>query len=61
MNYPYSVTGGQAAFFSNFEYRFSDQELLFIGTRPSGSCRWETRTVLTTTGSRKPPHKRSRC
>jgi hypothetical protein len=34
MNYPYSVTGGQAAFFSNFEYRFSDQELLFIRHAP---------------------------
>jgi hypothetical protein len=34
MNYPYSVTGGQAAFFADFEYRFSDQELLFIRHAP---------------------------
>jgi len=34
MNYPYFVSGGQAAFFSNFEFRFSDQELLFMRHAP---------------------------
>ena len=34
MNYPFNVVGGQAAFFANFEYRFSDQELLFIRHAP---------------------------
>lgn len=34
MNYPYIVTGGQTAFFSNFEFRFSDGELLFMRHAP---------------------------
>ena len=45
MNYPFSVTGGQAAFFANFEYRFSDQELLFVRHAPErfvqmGNAAW---------------------
>lgn len=34
MNYPYNVAGGQSAFFANFEYRFSDTELLFMRHAP---------------------------
>ena len=34
MNYPFVVAGGQAAFFSNFEFRFSDSELLFMRHAP---------------------------
>ena len=34
MNYPPNVAGGQAAFFSNFEFRFSDSELLFMRHAP---------------------------
>lgn len=34
MNYPYRVAGGQTAFFANFGYRFSDQELLFLRHAP---------------------------
>jgi hypothetical protein len=34
LNYPFFVTGGQAAFFSDFEFRFSDQELVFIRHAP---------------------------
>lgn len=34
MNYPYNVAGGQPAFFADFEYRFSDQELLFLRHAP---------------------------
>lgn len=34
MNYPYNVIGGQTAFFSNFEFRFSDGELLFMRHAP---------------------------
>lgn len=34
MNYPFRVTGGQTAFFANFEYRFSDAELLFLRHAP---------------------------
>lgn len=34
MNYPYSVAGGQSAFFSDFEFRFSDGELLFMRHAP---------------------------
>lgn len=34
MNYPYYVSGGQAAFFNDFEYKFSDQELLFLRHAP---------------------------
>jgi hypothetical protein len=34
MNYPYAVAGGQAAFFADFEFRFSDQELIFIRHAP---------------------------
>ena len=35
MNYPFRVSGGQADFFSDFEYRFSDSELLFMRHAPS--------------------------
>jgi hypothetical protein len=35
MNYPYNVAGGQTAFFSDFEFRFSDAELLFMRHAPS--------------------------
>ena len=34
MNYPYNVSGGQTAFFSDFDYRFSNQELLFMRHAP---------------------------
>ena len=45
MNYPYNVAGGQAAFFADFEYRFSDQELVFIRHAPErfvqmGNAAW---------------------
>jgi hypothetical protein len=45
MNYPYSVAGGQAAFFADFEYRFSDQELFYIRHAPErfvemGNAAW---------------------
>ena len=45
MNYPYNVTGGQTAFFSNFEFRFSDGELLFLRHAPArfvqpGNANW---------------------
>lgn len=35
MNYPYRVTGGQSAFFADFDYRFSDGELLFMRHAPA--------------------------
>jgi len=35
MNYPYNVSGGQSAFFADFEYRFSSQELLFMRHAPN--------------------------
>ena len=34
MNYPYGVIGGESAFFADFEYRFTDQELLFMRHAP---------------------------
>jgi hypothetical protein len=34
MNYPFRVNGGQAAFFADFEYRFSNGELLFLRHAP---------------------------
>lgn len=34
MNYPTRVSGGQSAFFSDFEYRFIDPELLFLRHAP---------------------------
>lgn len=34
MNYPYKVHGGESAFFADFEYRFSDGELLFMRHAP---------------------------
>ena len=34
MNYPYNVAGGQTSFFPDFEYRFSDPELLFMRHAP---------------------------
>ena len=45
MNYPFNVAGGQAAFFANFEFRFSDQELLFVRHAPErfvqmGNAAW---------------------
>jgi hypothetical protein len=35
MNYPSRVTDGEAAFFSDFEFRFSDAELLFMRHAPA--------------------------
>lgn len=45
MNYPYNVAGGQAAFFANFRYRFSDGELRFMRHAPRrfvqmGNANW---------------------
>lgn len=45
MNYPYNVAGGQTAFFSDFEFRFSDSELLFMRHAPErfvqmGNAEW---------------------
>lgn len=45
MNYPYNVSGGESAFFASFEYRFSDQELLFMRHAPEafvqqGNAAW---------------------
>lgn len=45
MNYPYRVAGGQSAFFTNFEFRFSDSELLFLRHAPArfvqmGNANW---------------------
>lgn len=34
MNYPFFVNGGESAFFSDFEFRFTDQELLFMRHAP---------------------------
>jgi hypothetical protein len=34
MNYPFLVSGGQSAFFSNFAYRFSNSELFFMRHAP---------------------------
>jgi len=34
MNYPYFVNGGSDAFFADFAYRFSDDELLFLRHAP---------------------------
>ena len=35
MNYPFRVDGGQSSFFADFEYRFSDSELLFMRHAPA--------------------------
>ncbi len=35
MNYPFRVAGGESAFFADFRYRFSDQELLFMRHAPA--------------------------
>lgn len=35
MNYPYNVAGGQAAFFADFPFRFSDDELTFLRHAPA--------------------------
>lgn len=45
MNSPGRVSGGQSAFFSDFEYRFSDTELLFMRHAPErftqmGNAEW---------------------
>ena len=45
MNYPYSVSGGETAFFANFDYRFSNAELLFMRHAPArfvqmGNANW---------------------
>jgi hypothetical protein len=34
MNYPYNVRGGEAAFFADFEFRFGDDELIFMRHAP---------------------------
>ncbi|ACZ30330.1 conserved hypothetical protein [Xylanimonas cellulosilytica DSM 15894] len=35
MNYPYNVSGGQAAFFADFGFRFTDEELVFLRHAPA--------------------------
>ena len=45
MNYPYSVVGGAPAFFRSFDFRFADQELLFMRHAPNrfvqmGNAAW---------------------
>lgn len=45
MNYPSLVAGGQAAFFSDFRFRFSDEELVFMRHAPRrfvqmGNSKW---------------------
>ena len=45
MNYPYNVAGGEQAFFADFDFRFTDQELLFMRHAPSsfvqmGNAEW---------------------
>jgi len=45
MNYPFRVANGQTAFFRDFAYRFSDQELLFMRHAPErfvqmGNANW---------------------
>ena len=45
MNYPFRVPGGTPAFFSDFQYRFSDSELLFMRHAPfrfveQGNANW---------------------
>jgi len=45
MNYPFNVSGGQSAFFADFEFRFSDPELLFMRHAPArfvqqGNAEW---------------------
>ena len=45
MNYPTKVPGGQTSFFSDFAYRFSEQELLFMRHAPErfvqkGNASW---------------------
>jgi hypothetical protein len=45
MNYPFRVTGGESAFFADFEYRFSGAELLFLRHAPErlvqmGNAAW---------------------
>lgn len=34
MNYPFRVSGGESAFFADFEFRFSDDELIFMRHAP---------------------------
>lgn len=45
MNYPFNVAGGVSAFYSDFAYRFSDTELLFLRHAPAqfvqmGNAEW---------------------
>lgn len=45
MNYPFNVSGGQSAFFADFQFRFSDGELLFMRHAPGrfvqmGNANW---------------------
>ena len=45
MNYPHNVKNGEPAFFADFEYRFSESELLFMRHAPSsfvqmGNAEW---------------------
>ena len=57
MNYPYNVAGGETAFFANFEYRFSNAELLFMRHAPArfvqmGNARLVRRSRLRIPGCR---------
>lgn len=45
MNYPYNVNGREKEFFKSFEYRFSDDELIFLRHAPEqfiemGNAKW---------------------
>jgi hypothetical protein len=45
MNYPFRVAGGQSAFFSDFRFRFSDSDLIFMRHAPRrfvqmGNANW---------------------
>jgi len=45
MNYPFRVAGGESSFFADFEYRFSNTELLFMRHSPAefvqmGNSNW---------------------
>lgn len=56
MNYPYFVSGGQKAFFADFEYRFSDGELLFMRHAPEAFVEMGNADWFEDHGLRQQPH-----
>lgn len=55
MNYPFNVTGGEQAFFADFRFRFTDDELLFMRHAPRRFVQMGHSDWFENHGFRQPP------